>query len=389
MRSVKRYDHETLRVSNRAIVFSALSEEGECSRFDLAKKTGISPATVGGIIDDLIREGLLREIRVGQSTGGRRPVLVDILPEGKFAIAGSLTVRGGNFSLVNLEGRIVDSRKVEASVSGEAAIGALVHDLLSSLLKDSALAPASLAGSIVAVPGMVRASDGLILHSPPLRLNSFDLSGLISEISGKPTRVIKDTDALLLAECARGMAREAENAVYIWLKEGMGMSYLHEGEVLVLPRGGFELGHTAWIRGGRLCHCGTPGCIGTELSETHAMALYKARTGREAAGGYAELCALSRAGEAEAEEVLGTQVEILGAVLANVVNLLNPGMIVLGGPLCDASPALKEALRRVTRERALPPFKGAIQVEFSALGEDEILSALGQDFFAASLFPMP
>jgi predicted NBD/HSP70 family sugar kinase len=390
----KRYGHGTLRTSNRALLFDAIVAGGEASRFDLAKKTGISPATVGTIVDDLISEGLFREIRVGVSTGGRPPVLVDVDAEGRFAVAGSLTVRGASFSLVDLRGTIRSSIEVERVYSGNEAAEFLVREVLGALLAGMGggqpIDPARIAGCAINVPGMVRSSDGLILYSPPLRLSYFDLPAILESLVPAPASVYKDTDALLLAESQVGEARQVDDAVYVWVKAGVGMSYLHDGELLVLPRGGFELGHTAWLRGGPPCHCGNSGCIGTELSEAHAVGLYRQRGGIAKGGvDYEGLCTLAAGGDEAAIGVLSEQAEGLGATIANVVNLLNPILVVVGGPLRGAPPGIHEKIRAIVRLRVLDPFKAEARVEFSHLSRDEVHAAMAGEVFRKRLFPLP
>lgn len=390
MTGKKRYDHETLRTANRAIVFGAVAAHGELSRFDLSQRTGISPATVGFIVEDLLAEGLVREIRVGESTGGRRPVMVALRPEGRYAISGSLTVRGAEFAVVDLAGNIVGTASREAPARGNDAVADLLRKTVADLLASSAFDRKALFGCVADVPGMVNASDGRVLFSPPLDLHAFDLPGLLSDLCGAPSAVYKDTDALLVAERRLGLARKAENAVYVWLKAGLGMSYLHDGELLVLPRGGFELGHTAAINGGRPCHCGNVGCIGTELSETHAVALYENKAGPGArADGYEGLCGAAEAGDAVAREVLLAQADILGATIANVVNLLNPGLVIVGGPLRSAPEEVRTRIRETVVRRSLDPFKPDTRVEFSTLARRDVQIATAADFFGKRLFPLP
>ncbi|TXT49960.1 MAG: xylR [Spirochaetes bacterium] len=384
----KRYDHETLRTNNRAIIFSVIAAGRETSRFELAKTTGISPATVGAIVDDLISEGLIREMRMGGSTGGRRPVIVGLNPKGRTVLSGSLSVSGMSCTLIDLAGNILARRSIQRRVLGNDAAKALVEETAGGLMSDPA--SKALIGCVMNVPGQVRAADSLVLNSPPLKLSEFDLPGILKNLTGTCCQVYKDTDALLLAELRRGCAKGASNTVYVWVKAGVGMSYQHDSQLLILPRGGFELGHTASISGGSACHCGNTGCIGIELSEAHAIELYTRRSeGTVVVSDYIEICKVAVRGDRIALEVLSFLADTLGSVLANVVNLLNPELIVVGGPLHLAPLEFHNHVRKTVREKVLWPFKSAARIEFSALPDDSVLEAMGEEFMKNVLFPLP
>ena len=131
---------EATRLANRRLVLQSIFDDGPISRADLARATELGKATVSDITGVLIGEGLVVEAGRGTSTGGKPPTLVELDPDGRFAVAVDLSRRPFDAALLNLRGRIVVKRGGKAvRPTGREAVHE-VHQLISDLVGAAALA---------------------------------------------------------------------------------------------------------------------------------------------------------------------------------------------------------------------------------------------------------
>jgi len=379
-------DAETIRRLNRSLVLERIRTLGEISRYQLAKETRLSPTTVSAITGDLLRQGIIHEKRIGSSSGGRRPVLYAVDPEGRFVVSGRIGVAGSTFALVNPYGLIRNRIEGGEPVRGRKAISRAVREGIGRILEESRVPRRKVIGCALSFPGIIDQESGRLLLSVPLGLSDFDARSLVQPLLSVRPALYKDTDALLLGEFLQGSAKDLRDVMYIWVGSGVGMSYVHEGRLVVLPRGGFELGHISINHEGPTCRCGSTGCLGNSISAGPVLARYGLGASAVQGLDYAGLCSRAGKGDARALAALEEAADSLAIAVASVVNLFNPQLVLIGGPLHESPPSVQER----TRERALPrilaPFRRTVRIGFSGLSPDVSLSAMAAEVFQRRLF---
>lgn len=380
-----------LRRRNRSAVLRELLRNGETTRGQLASALSLSPATVTNVVADLMAEGLAHETGSLPSDGGRPTTTLSIRPEGAFFIGADVGEHGVTVEVLDLAlaqrstvFRDVSSRSVGPTELSEALYAAIDEAVL------AAGSPTNIYGVGLGMPGIIESSGELdetrtitiyaqSLNWPPTRLDA---------IYGRAdTPVFADNGAktLATAEAWFGAAKDITDGVVALLGRGIGLGIISDGRLLQgTASSAGEWGHTKVSIGGPLCNCGNRGCL-----EAYVGGGGIARRWREAGAepssneelALAELLTAVAEGDAVATRVLDETIEILGLGLSNLVNLVNPERIVLGGwaGLQLAASHLDE-IAAATRSRSLARPAAQFDLVPSKIGRDGI--ALGAALLA-------
>lgn len=360
-----------LRELNRRRVLDAVKRGGPLSRVVIARETGLAKPTTNAIVEELVGEGVLRELAVGPAShaGGRRPVLYDFNPRSAYVLGVHVGVEATVVVLADAVGVEVGRRVVAtAPGSAKAALGAVVEQGR-RLLGEWGVARAQLAAAGVAVPGLVEPQTGVCLLAPNLGWEGVDVVAALRPL-GTAVMVTNVAQAVLAAEHREGACRHANNVVLLYEANGVGAAMLVDGRLVRGARGiAGELGHCKLPGVDDLCACGARGCLETRASVPALM--------RRAAGlplgvqvapgheGMRQLADLPAAAELVTEAGAS-----LGHAAGWLVNLLDPEVLVVAGGFVDAGPAFLAGLRATLREEALPQALTRLAVRVSELREE-------------------
>ena len=248
--------------------------------------------------------------------------------------------------------------------------------------------------------GPLDAPSGVVL-SPPHLPGWIDipLGRYAADEFGVPFALENDATAAALGEHRFGAGRGVSTMVYLTISTGVGGGAVIDGR---LHRGaagnGGELGHVTVRRDGRLCSCGRRGCVeayasGTSIAERAREAL--AEDGTSSLATVLEVTAADVAREAAAGDHLAARlwaetVDLLGAAVTDLVNVLEPELVVLGGGVTRSGAMLLDPVRRIVHTEAMGPAAAAVRVEMSALGDAVCVvgaGAVALDAVAASVLP--
>ena len=184
---------------------------------------------------------------------------------------------------------------------------------------------------------------------------------LLENAIGLPVVVEHNVRAMALGEYRRG-GRHGLSLLFVYMKTGLGAGMIIGGASFRPGRYGvMELGHMKVVPDGRLCACGSHGCLETVLSE---RSLTESVT--EAGGNTADLMQAVT----QIDHIRVKAIEHLTTALASAVNLLNPDLIVLGGLFTAAPDRLFSDVDAELRKKVFPVLRDSIQLERSRLGYD-------------------
>lgn len=396
MSTVRKVDQETMKNLNRQMILNFLRNNGETSRIDLAKKMKLSPTTVSAITSELVKEKLVLETRIGESNGGRKPLMLGINPDAKFAMTVILTQKGVDISIVNMSFQRIEhesiSKRIEDPGTLEETLLKGFKDILGRFRYDKE----DICGVGVSVPGVVDHKNGIILYSSKMRLEDYNISQLIKEITGIDVYVFKDTDALMLGEYDGGIGNIYSSVAYISIEDGIGMSYINSGK-LFHPSigGGFELGHITIDSNGPVCRCGNRGCLGAMVSEQSVLNKLKILSEK----GYktfidgdieklslSDVVEYSNKGDKLCIYVLEEQARVLGIAVATVVNLFSPQLVLIGGPLGGCRWGFMDVLEDTVKDRALSIYSRNLHIEPARHSSESALTGISNEIFNRQIF---
>jgi predicted NBD/HSP70 family sugar kinase len=374
---------DEVRRSNLSTVLRLLHLGGAQTRSQLTAVTGLNRSTVGDLVSALASLGLVRE-RAGDVRGvGRPSLVVEPVPNSVAVLALDVRVERTVAALVGLGGEVFARAERRHRDDGRDALIDQVAQVSREVLES--LPPgASLVGVCAGVPGVVRATDGLVRFAPNLGWTDVPLGESLRVLIGGgrgDVCVRNDADLGVLAEHVRGSARDSSTIVYLAGDIGVGGGVFVDGRPLVGAGGyGGEVGHMRINPGGHTCRCGARGCWETEVGYA---ALVRA-AGDAASGGLMGLLERAARGDAQVLEAFDTVADWLGMGLVNLVNTFNPQAIVLGGHLgavyAVAGDRVLEQL-----DGALPAARDLVRITSSELGGDATLIGASEVAFSLLL----
>ena len=361
---------ETVHRANLSAIVRGLHERGPLSRSELVAATGLTRSAIRALVGELSAAGLVieeRPIRLG--TPGRPSPLVRLHPDGAAVLSLEILVDSIAVAIVGLGGQILERIRVERP-RVELSVDDVVADLASLVGDLPVRDDRPIVGIGVAVAGVVRRSDGLVSMAPNLGWIDVPLGARLARAlaTAVPIAVMNDADAGVLGEARRGAAVGADNVLYVSGEVGVGGGMIVDGRLLTGVAGfAGEIGHLTINPDGRPCRCGSVGCWETEVGEGMLLALagYPADAGRS---GIDAVLREADAGSATAIAALAHVGRWLGIGLGGLINILNPRLVILGGPHARLHPLVRSTLEAELDRYALPASRALVRVVPATLG---------------------
>ncbi len=363
---------ETVRRTNLSTIVTELHRSGPLSRSELVARTGLSRSAIRALIGELAAGDLVSETSSAlDGTPGRPSALVRPEPHGAITLALDVAVESIGAATVGLGGRVLDSMRVGLPAD-RSSLDDVVEALarLARALLDPERRPGRLVGVGVGIVGLVRRSDGLVSMAPNLGWRDAPLGSRLADALGfdVDVTVANEADLAALAESRRGAARGAGNVIVVWGSVGLGGGVIAGGRPLTGIDGySGEIGHIPVDPDGDPCTCGSTGCLETKVG-TRAIQRRAGRPVDDSPGAFDALVREAEAGVPEVIEALTATGRWLGIGLAGLINVFNPGLILLGGRLAQVEPHVRPAMAAELDRRAIAPSLQDVTIKPATLG---------------------
>jgi len=374
----------------------------EVSRAEIARNTGRSRSTISDVVSRLLDTGLVREVGSGESRGGRRPILIGFRDDAGVILGVDLGATHVSVILTDLRGSVLAWHdrpypvRTDPGGAGRLVVE-LCRDCMTEWNGDSRL----LMGIGVAVPSPVdpESPDRVLERIHPAWRGRAILDRLDAAF-GAPVFVDNDANLGAVAERWWGKALGVDDFLYLKVATGVGAGLMIGGEIYRGSTGvAGEIGHIVVDPRGPECVCGSHGClatlVGTQALVERTSNLLQTSPPSALAGKELNIKVIEDAALADdpvALRVVHEAAHHLGIALAGVLNLLNPGSVVVGGSLARAGDRLLVPLREAVFRRTLVASAAAADIGISELGpQATALGAATHVLVAAlanpSLFP--
>lgn len=352
---------------NRARLLDLLHSRGDSSRAFLAKRSGLTKATVSSQIADLIELGIVRETGTCESSMGRKPIMIEIDRAAGRAIGISVSSECLYVAVCDPSGSIESERSEPLADHSPEAVAAAIAAIVEAEGRRWSAMRYGLLGVGIAIPGTVDRAEGRVVRSAKLGWEAVPLGGLLARESLAGLSIGNDATLACIAE-RELFDPDAEDLVCLFVDEGIGSGAYLNGRPYFGGNGQFgEVGHMTIRQGGDRCPCGNYGCwdlYGSELALRQALAA--ARGGRAPAPG--ELAALAAELPAWSRGAFELFVDCHVAGLVSIANALAPSAIVVNSAVFSASPELFARLKEGVAARSLSR-SAVCEIRLSSLGK--------------------
>lgn len=368
MTVLNRLEKVSLAKFNRQVIISLIESKEPISKFQIMQITKIRPATVISIVNDLMKEGLVGEAGVGESTGGRRPLLLEIKPEAGYVVGVYVETANTTAAIVDLKGNTHEKGQTRNILRRDKDffLNRITEVIRRLLVKTDAVRKKKVLGIGLAVPGLVDGNSGRWIFSANVPwCHDIAISRILQEKFNMPVKLENDTRCLAMAEKWYGAAKNIDDFLYVDTGEGVAVGIVINNRLYSGAGGNAgEFGHATIDVNGKLCACGNRGCLETVVSK---KAMVKRARDLKNSGvrtslknfttsNSSVLAMIKHAmkGDLLCRRVIRETSTYLGIGIANIVNILNPGIVIIGGLFAEGGDIVLEAVKKEIGERALP-----------------------------------
>ncbi|MBU8820083.1 ROK family transcriptional regulator [Mycolicibacterium goodii] len=370
---------DDVRRRNLSSVLTLVHRHRSLSRADLTRHTGLSRSTTKDLVEELVALGLVDESPAPSVSQVGRPSPIVRPSDRVLTVAVTPEVDAVTVGLVSLGGAVLDvTRRPTTGVPTPQDTVAITAEAIGDIRR--ALRDEQTVTAVgVAVPGLVHGRTSFVQLAPNLDWHDVELGEMLSAATGLPVYAGNDANVGAIAEHLFGGHHDVEDLIYVnGGPSGIGAGFVVAGDLLQGVAGyAGELGHT-FVGGRRLCHCGSVGCLETEVTQAPLTHLLADLDSVVDDGAFRESDCAGR------DELL-RQAGVLAIALGNAINMLNPGLIVLGGFL-RVFPAFAPAvLRDELVQRTMSAPRSLVRIVPATLGPDTLVIGAAELAFAPVL----
>lgn len=374
-----------LKEINRMLVRDTIRKRGPVARSEIARITGLTPPTVSAIVNDMLEADIVREIGRGVSTGGRRPILLEINPHAGFVLAVRIQREEIVTALLDLTGNVLGNQLARKDTSVPEKVTEAIRESMDSLVISANVKRERVLCCGVAFPGLINSTAGLVARAPNLPWENVSFGNMLREaIGGIPVLIENISNAAALGEQTYGSGKGCANLIYLNLSVGIGAGIIIDNRVYGGAHGyAGEIGHITVVSdAGPLCGCGRYGCLEAVCGVRAVLERIRDSIPDEtflAMGFHKDRLTISdvlntRLSELpEVQLMLGDAGRTIGLVIGNMLNLFNSEMVILGGELSRAGDVFFSALCDQVKQTSLGEIGKHVRIVRSTMQEDPAL----------------
>jgi predicted NBD/HSP70 family sugar kinase len=352
-----------LRNANQARIIELLKMSGELSQAEIARHTGLAPATVSNIVRELAGTGIIHDAGEGK----RRKLR--LARAAGFAVGIDFGHRHVTVAVADLGHAILAERRIPLGPVGSAAenlsrASTLLREAMSGIGGDMS----DVVGIGMGLPAPIDSRTGEVGAVSILPgWVGVPAAEVASEHFGRRVEVDNDANLGALGEHMWGAGQGCDNLAYLKLADGVGAGLFVDGR-LFRGRNGTagEIGHTMFDEFGRVCRCGNRGCLETIVAARSVIDLLEPRYGADLT--IADIVRMADDGDVACIRVLADTGRQAGVAVANLCNLFNPERILIGGELAQAGELMLAPMRESVRRCGIPSSTHDVHIELAELG---------------------
>jgi len=356
-----------INIYNRSVLLEVIRRYGPISRAEIARKTNLSAPSITRIVKDLVAEGLIREVGVGNSSGGRKPYLLEFNPEAKYIIGVELGETDLVSVLTDLEINCLSRGKVALKMTTEAdkVINILVESVRERI-RQSKVDEEDILGIGIGVPGSLDTRAGIIKFSPNFGWKNVPIVKIIERELGIPTFIDNGVRAMTLCEKWFGAGQGVKNFACVIVGTGIGAGLIINGDLYRgFEEAAGEIGHITILPEGPKCKCGNRGCLETlaagpslvrrainHINKHPNSSLANALNKNKGDITADMVIETAKRGDSLACEIVQETGHYLGIGVASLINIFAPEVIIIGGWVAEqAGELLLKAVKESIKNR--------------------------------------
>ncbi len=365
----------------KGIISYFSTTSGSCTIPELSKEFNLSVPKVTAILNELIVDGLVKDLGKVGSKGGRRPNTYGLVPESGFFLGVDVKQDHINLGLMDLQSEFVNTAEhLPYHLANSSESLTALCDLINTFLEESNIPRNKVLGVGLNLSGRINNQTGYSYSF--FHFNEEPLSKMIEAEIGLKTFLENDSRAMAYGEFSAGVVKGEKNVLFLNLDYGLGMGLMINGQ-LYYGKSGFagEFGHLPLFDNEIICHCGKKGCLETEASgwALKRMFLEKIQTGSSTIITQdilpediklEHIIEGAKNDDFLAIDLLSEIGDKVGRGIALLMNVFNPELVIIGGSLAKSGEYIRLPIKSAINKYSLSLVNNDTQLKVSSLGEE-------------------
>ncbi|QIW83918.1 transcriptional repressor XylR [Bacillus velezensis] len=360
-------DQAFVKKVNQKLLLNEILKNSPISRAKLSEMTGLNKSTVSSQVNTLMKENLVFEIGQGQSSGGRRPVMLVFNKKAGYSVGIDVGVDYINGILTDLEGTIVLDQHHHLECNSPEITKDILIEMIHHFIANMPQSPYGLIGIGICVPGLIDKNQKIVF-APNSNWRNIDLKPFIQKKFNVPVFIENEANAGAYGEKVFGAAKNHDNMIYVSIGTGIGIGVIINND-LYRGVGGFsgEMGHMTIDFNGPKCSCGNRGCWELYASEKALIKSLKTKEKKVSTQDIIDLAHLNDIGTLHALQNFGFY---LGIGLTNILNTFNPQAIILRNSIIESHPMVLHSIKCEVSSRVYSHLDNSYELLPSFLGKN-------------------
>ncbi|WFO89068.1 ROK family protein [Bacillus velezensis] len=360
-------DQAFVKKVNQKLLLNEILKNSPISRAKLSEMTGLNKSTVSSQVNTLMKENLVFAIGQGQSSGGRRPVMLVFNKKAGYSVGIDVGVDYINGILTDLEGTIVLDQHHHLECNSPEITKDILIDMIHHFIANMPQSPYGLIGIGICVPGLIDKNQKIVF-APNSNWRDIDLKSFIQKKFNVPVFIENEANAGAYGEKVFGAAKNHDNMIYASIGTGIGIGVIINND-LYRGVGGFsgEMGHMTIDFNGPKCSCGNRGCWELYASEKALIKSLKTKEKKVSTQDIIDLAHLNDIGTLHALQNFGFY---LGIGLTNILNTFNPQAIILRNSIIESHPMVLHSIKSEVSSRVYSHLDNSYELLPSFLGKN-------------------
>jgi len=379
------WNQQLMKKENKSLCLSLIKNNSPISRATIAQQSGLTKGTVSSLVSELIEEQLIYESGHGESSGGRRPVMLLFNQHAGYSIGIDLGVNYILGILTDLQGTAIYQYNEQYEHLTYKETLERIKKAISILIENAPKSPYGIIGIGIGAPGVINMA-GDILLAPNLGWKNTQLKKQLEEEFHLPVLIENEANAGAYGEKRFGFGQSFQNLIYVSAGVGIGAGIIINGE-LYKGNNGYsgEFGHMMIQKDGMPCSCGNNGCWEQYASEKYLITkANELNLGLKKEIHLVHLIELANKGNMEAINLFHEIGDNLGTGIINIIHIFNPQQIIIGNRLTLAKKWIEPRLKKVINNHTLSFQQSELNIHFS--DDNFPSSALGVAAFSTENF---
>jgi len=388
MSTSKGHNHNIIKAHNLSSVLHKLLLNELVSRVELAEALSLSNTTITNLTAELLNDEIIEEVQVEVATKrqrvGRPRRMLRLIPTSRYAVGVHIGIGMFRVAVTDLFANVIHSTITKFKLGDKYDKVILdIDKVIVKTVETAAVNPDRILGIGVGASGLVDSTSGTTVLAPRLGWEDVPFKDLLESHSNFPVRVDNNVRSMALGEALFGSGREVDVLAFVYGRIGVGAGFVVNGDLYRgSGAGAGEIGHTVILpRGGETCSCGNTGCLETLISENVLLEKATAIAKQDPEGILARSMSqpnkdrpienvfeAARNGDSETFEMIKEHACYLGIALANLVNILNPELILVGGMFSQGHDLILPTAEEKMRELAFAGLGDKVEIAPTKFG---------------------